>query len=127
MAEERSFAVMNALSLNGIDCSNGVEQPLKSLIVYNMKPLKMRQIVAAVASMYEVTLMDILSTKRQKKLVAARHLAIYACSRLTARNYSEIGRFFGRDHSTVLYVEDKLSHTVKSEMLEKIAGLANIY
>lgn len=119
---------MNALSLNGIDCSNSAEEPLMNLISYEMPPLKMRQIVAAVARMHEVTLMDILSTKRQRKIVNARHLAIFACSQLTAKNYSEIGRFFGRDHTTVMYVLSKPSNKrITSGTLEKIMELANIY
>jgi len=119
---------MNALSPLRTGWKTSTEEPLMNLISYEMPPLKMRQIVNAVARMHDVSLSDILSTKRQKKLVEARHLAIYACTRLTVKNYCEIGRFFDRDHSTVMYVTDKLSgENVPPETLEKIAGLANIY
>ena len=37
---------------------------------------------------------------------------MYACVKLTSRNYSEIGRYFDRDHSTVMYAEQKMrDHT----------------
>ena len=63
---------------------------------------RLMEILEAVAAVYRVGKMDIISFRRFANMVEARD-AFYWCARtLTPRSYPEIGQFFGkRDHSTV--------------------------
>ena len=76
------------------------------------KTIMMADIVDAVCIMFGFLPSQIKSKRRQRDLVRARHFCMYACVKLTSRNYSEIGRYFDRDHSTVMYAEQKMrDHT----------------
>lgn len=76
------------------------------------KTIMMSDIVDAVCIMFGFLPSEIKSKRRHTELVRARHFCMYACVRLTSRNYSEIGRYFDRDHTTVMYAEQKMrDHT----------------
>jgi hypothetical protein len=63
-----------------------------------------REIQKAVARIYEVQILDMLSRQRHVHIVNARHTAMALCRHLTTRSFPEIGRLFGgRDHSTVIH------------------------
>ena len=60
----------------------------------------------------------------------ARHYAMYACINLTRNGYADIGRFFDRDHTSVMYAEQKISGLSSQKQfqdyLEYISGVAKI-
>jgi len=57
-----------------------------------------------------------LKSKSRKGIVAwARQVAMYLGRRFTLLSLEEIGRFFGRDHATVLYAYDKVSEAIRSQ------------
>lgn len=63
-----------------------------------------KSIQMAVCTAADVSLDDMLSPRRLKHIVRARHVAMMLCKRLTQRSFPEIGRRFGgRDHTTVLH------------------------
>lgn len=58
----------------------------------------------------------VLSPIRQTREVRARQSAMFIARRLTGRSYPEIGRRFGgRDHTTVLHAERKISALIEDE------------
>lgn len=59
------------------------------------------KIFTAVYKRYDVRREDILSTKRTKEIANARHIAIYLIRNITEMSLPNIGKVFGRDHSTV--------------------------
>lgn len=64
---------------------------------------KLMEILDAVASVYRVGKMDMMSLRRFPHMVEARDAFYWLARHLTPRTYVEIGRFFAdRDHSTVL-------------------------
>ncbi|MCE7028459.1 helix-turn-helix domain-containing protein [Jiella avicenniae] len=64
----------------------------------------MREIMDRIAKACGVTVMDIRSPGRSKRLIIPRQAFYYWAKRLTGNSYPQIGRFCGgRDHSTVLY------------------------
>jgi hypothetical protein len=70
-------------------------------------------IINVVCRQYQVRKMDMLSERRTKDLVVPRHIAMYLASRLTKNSLPEIGRRIGgRDHSTVLHAQRKISAIV---------------
>lgn len=57
---------------------------------------------------------DALKSKSRKKIIAyPRSIAIYLCRRYTDKSLESIGRSFNRNHSTVLYDEEKIKKKIK--------------
>jgi chromosomal replication initiation ATPase DnaA len=56
-----------------------------------------------------VTRLQMLSKRRVKEYVEARHLAMYMAREMTTMSLPEIGREMQRDHTTVWYAAEKLS------------------
>ena len=76
-----------------LDCDLGESNPCPTV----------RSIQDAVCENYGISRKDMLSCRRSRHLADARHVAFYLARELTARSYSEVGRMFNRDHSTVTY------------------------
>lgn len=64
------------------------------------------QAVAIVANTYRVSVEEILGPRRWEPLVQARHLAIWLAKEITGWSSPELGRYFNRDHTTILYAID---------------------
>lgn len=60
-------------------------------------------VLEAVAAVYHVGKLDIVSPNRRPHMVATRNAFYWSAKNLTPRGYSEIGRFINRDHSTVMH------------------------
>lgn len=72
-----------------------------------------KAIQVAVCNAAGVSMMDLVSPRRVKHLIRARHVAMMLCKRLTGRSYPEIGRRFGgRDHTTVLHALEKMAPVI---------------
>jgi len=73
------------------------------------KRVKIEDIQKLVASHYQVSRADILSSRRTANVVRPRQIAMYLAKTLTLRSLPEIGRRFGgRDHTTVLHAVRKI-------------------
>ncbi len=73
------------------------------------KKVKIEEIQKLVASHYNVSRADILSSRRTATVVLPRQIAMYLSKALTLRSLPEIGRRFGgRDHTTVLHAVRKI-------------------
>jgi chromosomal replication initiator protein len=73
------------------------------------KRVKIEDIQKLVASHYNVSRADILSSRRTANVVRPRQIAMYLAKMLTLRSLPEIGRRFGgRDHTTVLHAVRKI-------------------
>ena len=59
-------------------------------------------LVNQVALEYDVSPEDLISGGRTKCLAEARHVLFFLARELTSLSYPELGRAFGRDHTTVL-------------------------
>jgi chromosomal replication initiator protein len=71
--------------------------------------VKIEDIQKLVASHYNVSRADILSSRRTANVVRPRQIAMYLAKMLTLRSLPEIGRRFGgRDHTTVLHAVRKI-------------------
>jgi chromosomal replication initiator protein len=83
-----------------------VHQPSVALNDYSIKYIQ-----RAVSLASHVPLQDILSMRREARLVRPRHIAMLLCRVLSrARSLPEIGRMFNdRDHTTILHAVQKLA------------------
>lgn len=69
-----------------------------------------RRIMVIVGKHQGVSIEHILSPRRAKNVVFARHLAVYLAVKHTKFSFPVIGRLFAdRDHSTISYVRDKIT------------------
>lgn len=63
-----------------------------------------KSIAREVAAKHAVTLIDLVSDRRDQRIVRARHEAFYRCRHETTMSLPQIGKRFGnRDHTTVLH------------------------
>jgi chromosomal replication initiator protein len=68
------------------------------------RPITMREIIREVAQKHGVLVADILSDRRHKPVVVARHEAMWRCKNETSFSLPQIGRAIGnRDHTTVMH------------------------
>jgi len=80
-------------------------------LVRNREPKRVRieDIQKRVASHYNVSRADLLSSRRTAAVVMPRQVAMFLAKSLTLRSLPEIGRRFGgRDHTTVLHAVRKI-------------------
>jgi len=67
---------------------------------------KIERVIKATSEVTGVPVADLLSKRRFN--ADERHIAMYLSVRLLGCSYPEVGRAFGRDHSTVMYACKKL-------------------
>lgn len=72
----------------------------------------LRRIGIIVAQHFEITEGDIYTARKTANIVIPRQVAMYLAKVLTLRSYPEIGRFFKRDHTTVLYGVHKIEKLI---------------
>ena len=65
-------------------------------------------IIGVVMKVTGVSESEMLSRRRDKSYVRARHIAIQLMVDLTDMSYVQIGRALNRDHTTVMYVKKKM-------------------
>lgn len=72
-----------------------------------------QMILKAVSSFYSVPVDQILANKRSKETVVPRQMAMYLVRKLTSASLPEIGKVFGRDHTTVMHACNKIEDARK--------------
>ncbi|MGL4495373.1 MAG: helix-turn-helix domain-containing protein, partial [Beijerinckiaceae bacterium] len=90
------------------------DQAIRDL-VRNREPkkVKIEDIQKLVATHFNVSRADILSSRRTANVVRPRQIAMYLSKILTPRSLPEIGRRFGgRDHTTVLHAVRKVDDLI---------------
>lgn len=74
------------------------------------------KIIQTVASYYQIKLSEIKGKRRLKPIVFPRQIAIYFLRLELKLPYQEIGRLFGgKDHTTIMYAEDKIKNWLQVE------------
>jgi len=93
------------------------ENAIRDLIRHReAKRIKIEDIQKLVATHFNVSRADILSSRRTANVVKPRQIAMYLAKILTPRSLPEIGRRFGgRDHTTVLHAVRKIDAMVAKD------------
>lgn len=134
--QERSFAALSATDefwATLKEARDILDKLTQTGMRYEDKVINqpMRQICRATAEYFNVPYMDMMSRRRKTSLVVARNHAIFACLRFTKNGYSDIGRFFERDHSTIMHSERQLQrlkdHKPLQDFLDYIEGVVKIF
>ena len=53
---------------------------------------------------------DLTSSKRSKEIAFARHVCVYLIREITEMSLPNIGKIFGRDHTTIINSIEKIEH-----------------
>ncbi|MBO5845238.1 MAG: chromosomal replication initiator protein DnaA [Clostridia bacterium] len=72
------------------------------------------KILTYVSKKYGVSVDDIKSKKKTDSIAGARHVSIYIIRKLTDLSLKEIGRVFGRDHSTIISSINKIELNIRT-------------
>lgn len=85
------------------------KEALRDQISSHARQISMANIQKTVSNYYNIPVKDILSPKRNRPIVLARHVAMTLAKDLTNHSLPEIGSAFGdRDHTTVLHSYRKI-------------------
>ena len=60
------------------------------------------KVFAAIYNKYGISREDIIGSKRNKEIAAARHITIYLVRQITEMSTPNIGKMFNRDHATIM-------------------------
>ena len=98
-------------------CIETAEAAIRDLVrTREPKKIKIEDIQKLVASHFNVSRADILSSRRTAIVVKPRQIAMYLAKILTLRSLPEIGRRFGgRDHTTVLHAVRKIDGLARTD------------
>ncbi len=121
------------VTLNGAALTvETAESAIRDLVrTQEPKRVKIDDIQKLVASHYNISRADILSSRRTANVVRPRQIAMYLSKTLTLRSLPEIGRRFGgRDHTTVLHAVRKIEELVSkdkslAEVIELLKRILN--
>ncbi len=77
--------------------------------------LRIEAVQRAVATHFGLRVADLRARNRARHVTLARQVAMYLCRRRAGASLPEIGRRFGRDHTTVLHAERRIAKLAKVE------------
>ena len=80
------------------------------------------KILHAIVAHEKINKIALLSARRGRVVIAARHLGFYLCKKCTKQTLSQIGKVWGRDHTTILYGVEKVEkdRSIDNDLDEKI-------
>lgn len=81
------------------EIDNAIARATRQSVAYRGFDLILRRISKAMG----LTPKEVLSDRRDKRVVLARHAVMYWCCRLSLRSLPQIGRLMNRDHTTIMH------------------------
>lgn len=105
-----------------------VKKNLVDLLESNSKRLDVSSIQYEVAKFYGIRVEVLLSDKRLKEIVKARHVAMTLCYELTNESLTGLGRAFRRRHTTVMHAQKSIRSQMKTDakLRNEYATLKNL-
>ena len=65
-----------------------------------------------VSDCFHIHVADLKSRNRTARIAFCRQIAMYLCRKMTGNSFPNIGKYFGRDHSTVIHAFNLIEHRV---------------
>jgi chromosomal replication initiator protein len=90
-----------------------VQTILKDLITLEEGDVSPTDIIEQVARYFELSLDELYGNSRAAAIAQARQIAMYLCRELTSLSLPKIGQLIGRDHTTVMYANNKIAELMK--------------
>lgn len=80
------------------------------------KAITPKAVLRTVSEYYDIPEEDLLGKKKNRSIAFPRQITMYLLRQLTDLTYPQIGEFLGgRDHSTVMHADDKISGLTKAD------------
>lgn len=76
-------------------------------------------ILRVVASEFQLQVSDLTARNNARSVAGPRQISMYLCKQLTPASVSEIGRAFGKHHTTVLYAIQKIEREIEQNSTQK--------
>jgi chromosomal replication initiator protein len=94
-----------------------VKEVLSSLVKHNKKgEVSIEEIIKVISGKLNIKISDIKAHNKNKNIVFARQIAMYLARKLTNHSFPDIGqKIGGRDHSTVIYANNKILNGIKAD------------
>jgi len=94
-----------------------VKEVLKDIIKHRENgDVTIEDILKAVSARYNLKISEIKSPSKNKNIAFARQIAMYLARKLTGSSFPDIGeKIGGRDHSTVIYANNKISKQTETD------------
>jgi chromosomal replication initiator protein len=92
-----------------------VKKTLKGIIKRAERELTMDQIVEAVSDVYKISTEELRGKNRSKNLILPRQLSIYLIKEMLITPLVNIGYFFDRDHSAIIYSVKAIEAALKTD------------
>jgi chromosomal replication initiator protein len=90
---------------------------LKDMVRESTQTINIDTIQKKVAGFYNLNITDLKTKRRNKNVVLARQIAMYAARELTNLSLPEIGQSFGgKDHTTVLHACNKIKENIDKDI-----------
>jgi len=107
-----AFSKINAKSPNIHEC----KEILRDFIRSNNKSINVEVIQNTVASHFNLSIQEMLSSRRSRSLARPRQIAMYLVKQYTTNSLPDIGRkFSNRDHTTVIHAVKKIDELIKKD------------
>ena len=98
---------------------DNAKEALKELLNHNKdKKVDINEIKKVVCEYFQISEKDLISSRRDQRIVKPRQLAMYLCKEMVpGASYPEIGaQFGGRDHTTVIHAYRKVETNLDDEL-----------
>ena len=94
-----------------------VKSVLKQLLRKEEKTeITIEEIIKTVGAKFSIKISDIKSQKKNKNLVLARQVSMFLAREMTSASFPDIGvKIGGRDHSTVIYADNKIKKLIEAD------------
>ena len=94
-----------------------VRQVLARILKTNEKfSVTIEDVMKAISDRYSIKMSDLRSPKKNKNLASARQIVMYLSRKLTSASFPDIGeKLGGRDHSTVIYADNKIKRLIETD------------
>jgi len=94
-----------------------VKEDVKDIIKHRENgDVTIEDILKAVSARYNLKISEIKSPSKNKNIAFARQIAMYLARKLTGSSFPDIGeKIGGRDHSTVIYANNKISKQTETD------------
>ncbi len=105
-----------------------VQTILKDLITLEEGDVSPTDIIEHVARYFELSLDELYGNSRAAAIAQARQIAMYLCRELTSMSLPKIGQLIGRDHTTVMYANNKIAELMKERrsVYNQVSDLTHI-
>lgn len=113
-----------SLQERGIDL-DFAQDVLRDMLASASRRITIDEIQRSVSAHFRVPHSELMSNRRARAVARPRQIAMYLAKKLTPRSLPEIGRKFGRDHSTVIHAVRQIDYlrTRDSDMDADIRAL----